>query len=158
MRRQPVDQRADDRRGLGFVEQVGTIGAEQGRQRAGDPHGMLGAFGRLARHPAGEVGERPALGRELRLADVEGHERIGVGGDDLRAGLDEAPMRLGNSLRRQHESQRRPFRLLERRAHAVQLAAHAAVEDGETFSHGVLSRIEFWGFPLPDLPHVGGGV
>ncbi|MNY65257.1 hypothetical protein D3C86_2025050 [compost metagenome] len=59
---------------------------------------------------------------------MKGHHRVAVGGDDPGTGINKCPMRLQHELRCFDQRQRRPFRLAKRRADALQLAPHAAIE------------------------------
>ena len=66
---------------------------------------------------------------EALLADVEGHERVRVRGDHVGAGVDERPVRPADPFRALEEGEGGPLGLAEGRAHHVELAAHAAIED-----------------------------
>ena len=77
-------------------------------------HRVGGVPGQLGRQPQ----QRAALILVAVLADMEGDDGIGVGGNDIRASGDELVMHLAHRMRRFHQRQRRPFRLPERRTHA----------------------------------------
>ena len=86
---------------------------------------------RVPRKLACDMGQLSPFGGKAFFTDVERHYCIAVAGDDLRAGLDERRMSGNHGLRCFGQGQSRPFGLAERRAHTFQLAAHAAVKDGE---------------------------
>ena len=69
------------------------------------------------------------------LADVERHQRIGVGGDRVGTGVDKFFVNLTHDLGALHQRQGRPFRLYEAGAEPGQFPAHAAIEDLEGLGH-----------------------
>ena len=82
---------------LCHVEQVGSVRAEERRQRSSHAHRAAAFTCGLARQPAGGVGQ--GLGFVLEaVADVEGHHGVAVGRDDLRAGTDEVQVCLKHGL------------------------------------------------------------
>ena len=90
---------------------------------------MRHRIGSVARQLRGQRQQFLRLRLVAVLADMVGHDGIGVGGDDIGAGTDEIIMRVAHHLRRFHQRQRRPFRLPERGTHACQMAAKPTVEN-----------------------------
>ncbi len=129
MRGQPIDQR---RQQLGHAirfEQIWTIRTKQRRQRPGNTHWLAGCLHRPPRQLPRQCRERLALSRKARLANVKRHHRVTVAGDHVGAAVDVRGMHRLDRLRRFTQRQCRPLRLAKRCAGALQLAAHAAIEN-----------------------------
>lgn len=129
MGRQAGHQGRQQLAGTGSIEQIRPIGAEQRRQRAGDTHCLSGSLHRPPGQLAGQRCQSLAFGGETRLANMKRHDGIAVAGDDIgpagNIGCVHGLYCLGGFA----QGQRRPFGLPERRATALQFAAHAAVEN-----------------------------
>ncbi|MNE55419.1 hypothetical protein D3C80_1502510 [compost metagenome] len=90
---------------------------------------MRPGIGGVPRQLACDIGElAPFLGKTL-LTNVKRHHRVTVAGNDLGTGTDERCVHTNYRFGRLAQRQRRPFRLAKRRPTALQLTAHATVEN-----------------------------
>ena len=80
---------------------------------------------------------------EAFFADVEGNERVAVGGEGFGTGCDVRGVDFLHGGGRLHEGERRPFGLGEGRAAPQEFAAHAAVEEVEGVGH--VGSVGGWG-------------
>jgi multidrug efflux pump subunit AcrB len=138
-RQQRLDQYRQHGGGPLGVEEIGPIGAEKRWERPGYPDDTPIALKLLidgtSREFARKSSQLPAVLRKALLSDMEGHHRIAVGRDDFGASLDEGAVGRDHSLRRLHQRQRGPFGLAERSAHALEFAAHPAIEHDHLIRH-----------------------
>ena len=114
----------------GRIEILWFIRAEDWGQGAADQNVAVGTgIGSFPRQTAGQFDERSALALKSFLADVEWHQRIGIGGDHVSAGIYEFGMNLTDNLGAFHQSQSRPFGLHQPGAKSGQFTAHASIEN-----------------------------
>jgi hypothetical protein len=66
---------------------------------------------------------------------MKGHKGIGIGGNDVRPGLDIGTVDRANEQRAFNQRQRRPFRLTKGRTAPCELAACASIKDYKAVSH-----------------------
>ncbi|MND86498.1 hypothetical protein D3C80_784660 [compost metagenome] len=90
---------------------------------------MRAAICRVPRKLACDMGQLSPFGGKAFFTDVERHYCIAVAGDDLRTRIDEGCMHAHDRLRRLAQRQRRPLGLAKRCTAALQLSAHATVQN-----------------------------
>lgn len=83
----------------------------------------------MPRQLACDIGQLSSFLCKTLFADVERHHRIAVAGNDLGTGSDESCVHTNHRFRRLAQRQRRPLGLTKRRPTALQLTAHATVEN-----------------------------